>query len=223
MVGLYALIPIFKRMLDTFPKPLISYLIYLCLFGALLLNFYLYLTNKVFAHNIFTAWLLYSVYFLIGGLYKRHQITIPTKKLSLIFILYWIFTSLAGWLNLNLIQYETRMLYPLGSLSPYFDHYLSPNVMIMSCSLFLLIMQLPWQKIINKAWQKRSVKTLAAASFGMYLVHPFVIDFMHLKYLVLIENLWLLFILKVVSTYALSFSLSYLLARIPGIRKILGI
>jgi len=223
IASLYILSPILRFILNQAPIKLNNYLIVISLAGSLLLNFYLYLTYKVFDGNIFLYWIMFVGYFLAGGLYRRSNLKVNPKSLSLVFIISWIFTSLAGWINLNLIQYKTPILFPAGSISPYFDHYVSPNIMIMSFCLFIFIMQANLGKIVNNRKLISLVKLLASASFGMYLIHPFIMDFMYMKFFIVIESLPLLLILKIVTTYLFSFIITIILLKIPKLNAVLGI
>lgn len=222
LAGLYIISPILRFLLNEASSKLIKYLLFLTLTGSLLLNFYLYLTNKVFDGNIFLYWTLYCGYFIAGGLYRRQSLKINPKLLLLLFTIYWIFTSLAGWLNLNLLKYKTPILFPNGSISPYFDHYLSPNIMIMAFSLFILIMQTNFAKLTQYPKLIYIIKLLASTSFGMYLIHPFIMDFMYLKYFISVESLIILLFLKILTTYLISFIVSLILLKIPLLNKTLG-
>jgi surface polysaccharide O-acyltransferase-like enzyme len=62
-----------------------------------------------------------------------------------------------------------------GKISDYFYSYLSPNVVLLSIACFLLLKDLPYERIQHRAtWFYPALKIMSSLSFGIYLVHPMV-------------------------------------------------
>jgi surface polysaccharide O-acyltransferase-like enzyme len=62
-----------------------------------------------------------------------------------------------------------------GKISDYFYSYLSPNVVLLSIACFLLLKDLPYDQLQQRApWFYPALKTVSSLSLGIYLVHPMV-------------------------------------------------
>jgi len=222
LIGLYSLNPILRFFLNNAPKQLLKYFLILSLSSCSLLNIYLYLINSSFQVNIFIHWFVYLGYFFTGGLIAKFKPLFKQNSLLLLFVIYWIFTAFAGWINLNLIQYNTPIFYPKGALAHFFDYYISPNVMISSFSVFLLLINKKFPLLEANAFLSKSIKIISQNAFGIYLLHPFFIDFIHNQFLVRVTNLSLHLLLKTILVFSFSFIVSFIISKIPKLKIILG-
>jgi surface polysaccharide O-acyltransferase-like enzyme len=65
-----------------------------------------------------------------------------------------------------------------GNLDETFFDYLSPNVVAMSLAVFMLVKSLPHKSsaLVESSISNRAVRRLSLLSFGIYLVHPIVLE-----------------------------------------------
>lgn len=69
------------------------------------------------------------------------------------------------------------LIIPQGKLDDYFYHYLSPNIILMSLSIFLF-----FKETSNKAFYPSIMDNLDKASFGIYLSHYLIITILSHKF-----------------------------------------
>ncbi len=65
-----------------------------------------------------------------------------------------------------------------GTLDETLYAYLSPNVVLMAACGFLLLRSLPLAPPTSRAdsWARRALRLLSQVSFGVYLIHPFILE-----------------------------------------------
>lgn len=104
----------------------------------------------------------------------------------------------------------------------YIYEYLSPPVILMSLSVFLILQKMQYTGIYDRAIVQRLIANLGPATFGIYLAHPLVLR--TLQYLVGESELKTLPAVSIPTTVLLAYSLSYLLTaairKIPHLRNI---
>lgn len=168
MIGLYLLIPVIQQ---YFLKP-----IYLLIFLSLGVLFTLasYTNPHPIFNNILIIWIPYLGYFLAGHYMRTLKLNLLSKRIIfLVFSLSMLTTSLLSFYSIPKIYAGNQFLYPNGVLSPYFDNYLSPNVLIMSLCAFALLISV---KNIDETKLKLT-RGIAKNALGIYIIHSVVIDF----------------------------------------------
>jgi membrane-bound acyltransferase YfiQ involved in biofilm formation len=101
-----------------------------------------------------------------------------------------------------------------------FYSYLSPNVLLMTMATFILFM------IGKDAFKKNSKKVIALsnAAFGIYLVHPIVLQ--TLSYLIFMRikiTVWIGIPLQVILAFIISFGIIWIIQRFKYSSYIVGI
>jgi surface polysaccharide O-acyltransferase-like enzyme len=175
--------------------------------------------------NFFTMWLPFLGYFLLGA-----QLQKPLASRRRLWFLY--FCSLAvtiglGYLNVWLRSMGADVFWRSSGVS-YFDEYLSLNVIIMSVSLFQLCMHDPiFEKglFANKYFQS-CISLLSQASFGVFLIHFMVINYVDLRHNLAIEfldtNILVYMIKRSSFVIIFSFILSLIGLRVPYVQRFFG-
>ena len=110
-----------------------------------------------------------------------------------------------------------------GVYDEYFYSYLSPNVILLSVSTFILLKYLA-DKIVTSERREAILETLSSASFGIYFVHPIIISaigrgWLGIPFDVFSFNAIYSVPLVALLTFGISFVITFILQRIPILRK----
>lgn len=111
-------------------------------------------------------WLPYTGYYLAGLYLHTYPLTWSTKKIVLV-VASLIALATAG-------TYVLTSTFGHGPQGVLFQDYLSPNVIAVSLLVFTLFTRIKEKNI--PPWIKGSIKGLAGASFGIYLIHLMVME-----------------------------------------------
>ncbi|MDQ6966397.1 MAG: acyltransferase family protein, partial [Mariprofundaceae bacterium] len=193
LLGLYLLTPFFRMVVAKATRKELMFLV-LCLFMFAGIN----AAMVDFFSLSFVNWFLYYIPYFFAGHLIRQSDSFPA---------YWLL-----WVGLI----TSIMLTSLGSCySGYFYSYLSMTVIPMSISIMYLLKR--WDKpFYNQTFTTK----LAMLSFGIYLVHPVVLEIInyHGHESLQLPPLLAIPILATV-TFALSWLGAWLIHRIPFLRK----
>lgn len=185
------------------------------------------LTKNNQMYTSLTSWLAFVGFYLYGGLARKKWTAIENKKrnwlfLGVGFVLTVVSQFLAGWLQVSGVenlfwQWLESVLVNIGGIG-------------VGLGVFGVLINFDWLRIFKKeGWQKkwlRFTKWLAGLSFGIYLIHPQVINFLHDVFNFTFDNLgWNVVIYCVVNwglVFGLSLILTMVIKKIPGVKKIIG-
>jgi len=176
-------------------------------------------------YNSFTLWLGYLPLYFYGGLVRNGWINNKRKVVNILMIFLGLLGTVVGDYYTSFAQIHSLQFIWSG----YFFEYLSiPNILL-AIGTFNLLIALdinPLQNgYVGRAFMK-VIAVLAGLSYGIYLVHPFVVyifndslglDFDKLKVNVYGYNVFNYFL--VLGTSAL---ISYLIMKVPQLRLIIG-
>lgn len=112
-----------------------------------------------------------------------------------------------------------------GNYVTFFSNNLSPDVILIAISVFLLIKTIKWERIFEKKGDAfvKGIKTLSEASFGIYLIHFIVLnELVRSGISVFKVDAPSIFRVPVtdISVFVISFLVIYLLKKIPFINKV---
>jgi len=224
--GLYLLLPILQLVARHGSKKLH----YIILFGSFMVTWIMGFTHY-FANlsgsvtSLATWWLPFFSYFWWGFMVKKKYFQSDIKFL-LLFISWVIFTIVIGLLGYNLNAANITLAFKNGIF--YWHDYLSPTVSIMAVGFFTWL--ITNQKIKKNTFKPRIsgfINNLANLSYGVFLIHMFVIDYLDIKYGFAIEfigdNLISFVTIRPVLTILISFIIIWLISKTPYLRRLVGI
>jgi surface polysaccharide O-acyltransferase-like enzyme len=162
ILGLYLVVPVLRIFTRTASEKDFKYFIIIWFIAVCLPPF----LTKFFDVTLADFWVIiigFSGYF-VGGYYlTQAKFTLRSKRWVLaIYSVSLLVTVLGTYLLLR----------QNGQYDSYFYEYLSPNVILMSLSAYLLMRWLPYERIYQKLpWLGRLVALVCVTSFGVYMVH----------------------------------------------------
>ncbi|TGD73357.1 hypothetical protein E4634_10005 [Mangrovimicrobium sediminis] len=201
IVSLYIFTPFLRKMFAALSSSEKTILI-LLLFGFAAVNHLAGKDSGIF----FNRFLMYLPYFLLGYFIRSEAPAVNGRLMFTVFLILALATALGNYLF---------QLYGGQGLKFYFPGNLSVTVIPASICLFLLFTG--WSKPLCPAQSNRTISTL---TFGVYLVHPLVIDgLLHLGFNP--ASVYPLVTIPLVAAMAFSVSLgiSWVFSRIPLLRR----
>jgi surface polysaccharide O-acyltransferase-like enzyme len=157
IVGIYFVTPIFRPIAQN-SKILLYFVVVWFLLTLENVVFYFTSMHVGFKMGMFAG---FTGYFLLGYLLAKHELSKRTKILIYIGGAIGLFVTIFG------TYYTTHS---KGHLDIFWLDYLSPNTVFVSMAVFILFKQM-----FN--FNVRFINSFAAASFGIYLIHPFFLSF----------------------------------------------
>lgn len=226
LTGLYFVSPLFRTYLKNSSLKAQKYMGLLFLAVGVIETAEEYLVRSCAVENSFTKWVPYAGLFVVGYL-------IGTKKLNLEKSgrLKWLyFLGLVATIGLNYLYYAAGNVNVVrtnfvGCITHYSDSYLSVGVVIMAISACTILFNLNYKFIKNTFWEK-IIYAIARASFGIYLVHLFVVNIWDnwLKWDV--DNtrmpLWSYVLVKWFGVFVVSYLLTVAIKKISIVRRLIG-
>ncbi len=229
LIGLYLLLPVFRRIVATTSfsdQKKLSVI----LFGIGILMYvcqYFVLPYQSIVSS-FTIWLPYAGFFLWGGVVALHKT--PLQKHAMFFItllvMSSVFTLVLGYFNLQWLGQENRFFWNTSGIS-YFDHFLSPAVVTMAVSLFTLSMTIQNKKTFAiPTLLQRVITQIARTAFGVYLIHVLVLNVLDFRYGYALEllnqNLFSYLLQRSLLALSISFGVIFIAIRVPFLKRVLG-
>lgn len=181
ILGLTLITPILKKVFDNMSKAKSLLMIYSIFLIAMIVTTVkgFYLSDIHTFETTFTYFMPYIAYYLAGYYYgnKLHGES-SSKKLFAIYLttifatilLNYLYMLYTGWGRGNLLNLSTYF---------YFFEYFSPTVILMSVTLYILTINSTYLPAIVRFVPIRVVQNLSNASFGVYLIHPMIINILN--------------------------------------------
>lgn len=217
IIGLYLYVPILRVLVQNSPKELLFYFVALWFIAVSIIPFF-----EKFSHIKSTIDLKmisgYVGYLVLGHLLGNIKITRTPFFISiLVFILTVALTSVATYIF---------TLRNKGIFVADFYDYLSPNVVLMSASAFVIIKYMfEHTKVQEFSLSNKLIKTLSSASLGIYLIHLmvlFVLQKGDLGFVLSPFSFNAVYSIPVTTiiTFSISFSIIYFIQKVPILRRI---
>ena len=225
LIGLYLLLPVIRVFWQAAGK---KEQIYFTLLG---LGFGLIYTGLLYFHldseqlNLFVlSGLPYLGYFLAGKLIGEMKLKQNwVKKLTVIWAVAMLATAILGFINLKMFAMGKETFW---GWVPYFDNYLSPNVMLASLSGFWLLQYFSSRRYQPTALVARVVQLLATSAIGIYIFHPLVMNVVDRQLGFQLDSmsysLLEYLIYRTTLTLTISVLISWTISHLPIIKKTLG-
>lgn len=216
---LYLLNPVWQLIFkQTQSKNIARFVTFLALVFSLLTTTLSFLANrKDLFFNNFTAWTGFVFFYLYGALVKNKWIKFNDQKLNLLIMGIGGFLTIAGdyltmWQNTHSIDFI---------FNDYTSNYLSVPVVMLAIALFNILLSLDLSQIKTSvlAW-------LADLSFGIYLLHTYVISFftdiIGFDFNKLQINVYLYNLFNISLVFSFSLLLTIIIKKIPKVRNLIG-
>lgn len=216
---LYLLNPVWQLIFkQAQTKNVARFVTFATLIFSLLTTIISFLVNKsgLFFNN-FTAWTGFAFFYLYGALVRNKWIKIDNQKLNLLLLLVGIILTMMGdylsmWQKANSIVFV---------FNDYTDSYLSISVLMTAVALFNILTSLNLSKVKSKA-----LVWLADLSFGIYLIHTYVISFFTdiagFDFNKLHINVYLYNLLNIILVFSISLLLTIIIKKIPKVKNLIG-
>ncbi|MEG0448404.1 MAG: acyltransferase family protein [Lysinibacillus sp.] len=166
LIGIYLLVPMFNIFINHATRQMITYVVGLWILFYAGFRYYSYIVSNEF--TLFFPLSEYIGFFLLGYLIAKFELT---KKWRVA-----IYVA-GGFGAVETIVRTITLTEAQGVFSGYAFMYSSPNVIAMSIALFVFVKYWVNHKA-DKGTYKTSafVKLLGQTSFGVFLIHPMVLD-----------------------------------------------
>jgi len=180
-----------------------------------------FLVNKkdLFFNN-FTAWTGFTFFYLYGALVKNKWIKIDKLKINVLLILVGITLTMMG--DYLTMWQKTRSIDFI--LNDYTGNYLSISVLMTAVGLFNILMTMDLSKIQSNV--NNAITWLASLSFGIYLIHSYVISFftdiIGFDFNKLEINVYLYNLLNIFLVFNISLFITIIIKKIPKIKNLIG-
>ncbi len=224
MIDLYLLLPILRPLLQKASTAIQVYSSAIALLFGLIYTALQYFHLEQAEANMFVLiGLPYIGYFLAGSVLGRHNFS---KKQITVSLLIWLAASICT----ALLGYWNLQLFSAGDLTfwgfvPYFDNYVSPNVMIAAIAAFIVLKNTNLS-LISHGFPAKVVGLLATTSLGLYVLHPFVMNIidrtLDLRVDFMSESLLAYLVKRTLLVFTITTGLVWLMQRIPLVKKSLG-
>lgn len=214
IIWLYLYIPILRVFMQYSKKGFLYYFIILWFIAVLPIPFIekaIPYVSEMYVYITYTGYLV--VGYLLGNTQTNKKHAIQSLLVSFICLL----ITITGTYFLTAQSNREYLAY-----GEYFHHYSSPNIILQSVSIFIFLKHF-WENALISSHQKTILKVLSSASFGIYLIHPIVLDVLAAGWLGFsISAFSKSAIYSIPTTTTLAFGLSFIiiifLQKIPLIR-----
>jgi surface polysaccharide O-acyltransferase-like enzyme len=214
LIGLYLFIPILRVFVQAAPKSILYYFVALWFFAVTIIPI---LSKGLNTNNNIDLKMIsgYVGYLVIGYLVKDYRIN---KKHIWLVLGIAILSLLITIFGIYFLTIQNN-----GDFNGYFYEYLSPNVITLSVSTFILLKTI-FEDVTISDTQNKILQSVSSACFGIYLVHPITLyalskGFLGFSLDVLSGHAIFVVPLTAFVAFVLSFFLVYIMQKIPWIRN----
>lgn len=173
----------------------------------------------------FTAWTGYLCFYLYGGLIRKEWVKINNTKVNVLVLAGSFGAALIG----DYIASSTRSIETGLSRFDYTGNYLSIPIILLSLALFNILIQQDFVFPQRGTWGRvfpKAITWLSGLSFGIYLVHVFVvgvlIDILGFDFNKAGLNVYVFNLINVVLVLGFSIVITWVIQKIPLVRKAIG-
>lgn len=214
LFGLYLLTPVFRKLVDHDRETILWYFAGIWfVFGPLMRLFNLFFTDDIlFDLGYLTS---YIGYFVVGYLLAR----IPIKK--------WMVWASGGVYLASAVFTAAITLYYIDTSSKmvnYYQYLVGLNIVLLSVSAYILL-KAAGEAIFSKPRPRlaKVAVNLTSASFGMYLVHAFVLTFLRQNSLSPVDGSSIYMVpVTTILTFLISWIIIAILQKIPILRSLVA-
>jgi len=162
ILGLYLVVPVLRVFTRTASQMDYKYFLVIWMIAVCLPPFLAQFFGIISA-DFWVIIIGFSGYFIAGYFFSQVNYSTHSMRWAIALYIITLMVTIIG-TYLLLRQY--------GNYDSYFYEFLSPNVIIMSLSAYLLLRWLPYERIyVKMPWIPRLISIICIASFGVYMVH----------------------------------------------------
>lgn len=229
IIGLYLLTPPLKVFIKNASLTHKKYLISLTFTFSLVVTYVKYFLDvDIGLSTIFTIFLLFIPYYLAGDYLREKKVNShEILQLSGIYLVISLVSAVGNAWYMTSLHWSTHTTLSNAHYDRYFYDYLSIATVFQSLIGFVIIHNLAtFVKFLNKQQTQRLIFQLASTSFGIYLIHPLLLEISN-RILVIDFNTFhipviLFLIIKTAIIIILSYSIVALCRKIPLLKRIFG-
>ncbi len=226
LIGLYALLPIFQLLAKHGSHRLHLYITYGSFIVTWVLGIVNYFALTPYGTSSVTWWLPFVAYFWWGFMCKKVNFKTESKKFLWLFGITYLLILLLGRLGILLHTIDFLVAYQDGIY--YWHSYLSPMVSLMAVGLFTwFINNQSLGRFFDHKLVHWIIQTLAPVTYGVYLVHAFVIDVVDIRFNYAIEfvdsSLLPYVLIRPVLVIGFSLAIALVISKIKYLRKVIGL
>jgi len=226
IIGLYFMAPLIRSFLRTHKASSNEFATKTFLILGVVLVAFQFVFQACGYENFFTKWIPYTGLFIAGFILGNKSDSFGRNKLLALYLLGFTVTLVGNYFQYSLAGANYSFLSSRGCLSHYTDHYLSVNVVIMSISAFLLLLNLRYTWLKNSILSSSLVHSIARASFGIYIIHPFVARFLEMQFHLAVDfsplPLPVIIFSRLILVLFISYLITILLLRTPIVKLVFG-
>ena len=229
IIGIYLVLPLLHRFLKTQQQK--YQLLVLCFVAltSMLFEYASFLLFKTYNQsNAFVIFLPFTTYALLG--YYLAKIAVKPKQWWLIFISTLTLAgiiSAASYLNTKAFISGTTVFWTPSGGNFFWEPFTLP-IILLSVSIFVLFntVETVFPTIFKSQKFLAGLASLSAASFGIYLIHPFVMEqidhYFHFSIQFISYPLWIYYLQRIIYTFTASAVIVTIGLRIPYLKAIFG-
>lgn len=185
-----------------------------------------YFIRTCSVENSFTKWVPFTGFFLMGYLIGTNKIKVKNKKyLYMIYLIGLFLTVIFNYYFYSQGSVKIQQVNYPGCLSHYSDYYLSFNVVIMALTAFTFLINIKL-KMFKHNFIKKAIYDLARASFGIYLIHLFIVSIWDNWLRLTVDNtslpLFAYLIVKFLGVFIISYLIIVFVKKVPILKKLIG-
>jgi surface polysaccharide O-acyltransferase-like enzyme len=227
MSGLYIITPILSVFSKNSSLIYKKYLLLISLIPSMFLTF----TNRFFPEgayiaNIYTLFFGYICFYYAGDFFRTKIIS--KSKILLLSLFFILIGFLNAFLNYITVVIDNSYVSILRAknVNQYFFEPLSPFMVFMTLSIFIIFSNLNFGRFLNNIWVKKIIVNVSSSIFGIYLIHPLVIQLLesclHWEIYNLVSPLWLFMLFKIILVFIISYIIVSVGKRIPLLKVVFG-
>lgn len=213
LIGLYLMVPIFKKIIEEIDFKIVLIIIGFAFIIKTVAPFTDTITNGTINYwkDVPLSNSSFAIYFILGGYLGKVNPSIKTK-----ICIY--FSSMIVFAIGILATYKIQMIYDrsvevtldIGAI----------NNLLLCISLFLLFKDIKFKKISSNKIFIWLMNTLSQINFGIFLLHPIIIDIIKVIFMELKLNLITSLMLQGIIVYIITGIIVFIIKKIPIIKKI---
>lgn len=209
VIGLYLFTPLLlKAIRESTSRQQKQFFIYSLLFGILILALRYFVFRIYSLPSFIIIFMPYISYYYAG--YFLGKINLSLRKAivsSILLMIVIIATAMFYFVNVKLYLSGNNYFWTVTQGNFFWEHF-APNTVAMVLLLFLLLVNIKLPKGLVSEYVCRIFSVLSRASFGVYLIHPIIIDlldhYLNLAIHLINYDLWWYLIKKVFLVYIIS-------------------